>query len=104
MLRNSFIKLRLSKTWLITFVVAVLSVTQQIDKHVCVVTLSPFHGQLHDINDCFNIISVYMEDRTLGGFGNIGTIDRCSSIDVVCSKTNLIVGNNVYGSSCLVSI
>ena len=74
MLCNQIIQTWLREFWLIAFVVAVFSVTQQIDKNISVEFLTVFHRHFNRLNNRFYIVTIDMEHRTKRCFCNIGTI------------------------------
>ena len=59
---NGFVKLWLRETRLITFVVSILSVTQQINEHIALPFLSVLNGKTHGMNHCLHIIPIDMEN------------------------------------------
>ena len=92
----------LGKTGLITLVVSVFAITQQIDENVLVELEAIGHGQFHGMYHSFYIIGIHVQHRAKGYFGHVGTIGRCSGIEVVCGETNLVVGNYVDGTAHII--
>ena len=63
MFRNGFIQNWLSKTRFITFVVAVLAVTQQVYENIALKALTVFNSQTHRVDQSFGIIAVNVKNR-----------------------------------------
>lgn len=79
------------------------SVTDQIDYHIRMESLAPLSCKLTNSYNCLQIITVYMEYRSVQGFGNIRTILRRSAGSWICCEGNLVIDNDVDGSSsCIV--
>ena len=104
MLRNGLVQKRLGETWLITFIVTVLAVTQQVDENISIKSLAVFHCKADSVYQGFRIITVHMEYRCQDHLRYVRTIGRRTRIEVVGGKSNLVVDHNVQGSSGLVAV
>ena len=92
----------LGKTGLITLVVSVFAVSQQIDENVLVELEAIGHGQFYGMHHGFYIVCIHVQYRAKGYFGHVGAIGRSSSVEVIGGKTNLVVGDHVNGTANIV--
>lgn len=100
---NNLVHHGLSETWLIEFVVSVLSVSDDIDDNILLEFLSVLEGQFEDLVNKFWSISVNVEDWSLNGFSQISTIERSSILCWNSGKTNLVIDNNMNETSTLIA-
>ncbi len=63
MLIDGFVKKRLGKAGFVPFIVAIFSVTEQIDEHILLKPLTELHGQIHGKYHGLGIIPVHVENR-----------------------------------------
>ena len=92
---DDFVQARLGKSRFIGFVVAVPSVSQQVNEHIGMEVLAVFNRQLNGKYHRFHIICIDVEHRRLGNLGHIRTINAGATFQVVGGKTHLIVDHNV---------
>ncbi len=89
----------LGERWLIGLVVAVLSVADHVNDNIRAELSAPIGGKLANKIDSLDIVSVNVEDWRIDGFGNIGTVSGRAGETWVGGETDLVVDNNVNGSS-----
>ena len=89
----------LGERWLISLVVAVLSVADQVDNDIRAELSAPIGSKLADKVDSLNIISVDVEHWGVNGLGDIGTVWGGASETWISGETNLVVDNHVDGSA-----
>ncbi|KAH3688256.1 hypothetical protein WICPIJ_000727 [Wickerhamomyces pijperi] len=99
LLGNLLVHQWLGEGRLIGFVVTVLSVTNNINDDVGVESGSPFSSQVEDEGDTFDIIGVDVEDWGFNGFGDIGWVWGRSGESWVSGETDLVVNNDVDGTT-----
>lgn len=105
----------LGKGRLVDFVVSESSVAHNINYNVLVELLSEHGGKLEDPADGVNVITVYVKNWRSSGFSDVGTVlSRSGVLKIVREilnlqsylrtggKTNLVVKNNVDGTSGVV--
>ena len=78
-------------------------VTEDIDEHVALEFGPEFHSELYDGHQGFNIITVDMENGRLYHFGHIGAIGAGTGFQVIGSKPDLVIYDQVDGSSCFIT-
>ncbi len=103
MLGNCFIKQWLCKAGFISLVVTIFSVTQYIDKYVCIEFLTVLHCQLKHIGYCFCVITIDMENGVSCNSCNVCTIGAGTSFYIVGGKSYLVVYNHMNCATCFVS-
>src|SRR5690606_424291 len=96
---NLLVHKRLSETRLISFVVTVLPVTDNVNNHILLEGGTPFRSQLTDEGKTFDIVSIYVENRRIDGLRDIGTVGRRASETRIGGKANLIVDNKMNGTA-----
>ena len=101
---DGLIEQRLCETGLISFVVTVFAVAEQIDEHIPVVALSVFGRKEHGVDHRFHIVSIHMQNRCKHHFGDVRAIGGGARIEVVRGESDLIVDHDMYGASGLVSV
>ena len=101
---NSFVKQGLCETGLVSLIVPVFPVTQNIDKHIGMKLLPEIHCQLNCINQGFHIVAVHVEYRRTGYFGHIGTVCTRAGIEIISGKSHLVIDDQVDSSPCFVTI
>ena len=74
MLFNRCVHHRLGDRRLVGLVMATTSVTHQIDDNVFLELISEINGKLRSKYDRFGVIAVYVENRRLNHFCNIGAV------------------------------
>ena len=63
---------------------------------------TPFSSHVAHVHYSFRIISIYVENGRVDNASNIGTVWGRTRVSGISSETDLIVGDNVDGSSCRV--
>src|SRR5579871_4356545 len=91
----------LSETRLIRFIVALLSITDDINDDIRLELLSPVCRELMNKRNGFRIITVDMENRTIIGLADISCIRSGSSETRIRSKPNLVVNHNMNRSATI---
>ena len=76
MFANRFIHARLGEHRLITFIVAMTSITENINDHITFKLLSELSSEISDPNNGFRVVTIDMKNRRLHTFGNISRIRR----------------------------
>lgn len=71
------------------------AVTDDINDDIRLELLTPVRGELMDEGDCFGIIAVDVEDRTVVCFTDIGCIRGRSSESRIRSESNLIIHDDM---------
>ncbi|MEN1375060.1 hypothetical protein AAIH49_34175, partial [Pseudomonas aeruginosa] len=71
---HCLIHLWLGKTWLIAFVVSVLTEAANIDDDVAPEGVSPFARQFHYLANSVNVIAINVDNWGRYHFGNIGAV------------------------------
>jgi hypothetical protein len=90
---------RLSERRLISLVVTVLSVTVEINDNIVLELGTPISSELADEVDGLDIVGVNVEDGGVDGLGNIGTVGGGSGETRISCETNLVVDDQVDGTS-----
>ena len=90
---------RLGETGLVEFVVAVLAVADQVDNHILLVGLSVSRSCLEDLVDILQAVSVHVEDWSIDCLSEIGGVHCRPSFLGSGSESNLVVHNDMDGSS-----
>jgi hypothetical protein len=90
---------RLSERRLVGLVVTVLSVTVEINDNIVLELGTPVGSKLADEVDGLDIVGVNVEDRGVNGLGDIGTVGGGSGETRIGGETNLVVDNQVNGTS-----
>jgi len=83
---------------------AELPVTDQVDDNVTVEFLSELSGEFEGSLDILHRVSVDVENWRVNSLGNVGSIDTGSCLAGVSCETNLVVDNNVDGSTNLIVV
>src|SRR5271156_3294824 len=96
---DDFIHTGLSETRLIGFIVSLFSVAYDINNDISLELLSPIRSKLMDEGDSFSIITIDVENRTIVSLTNVSGIRRRSSEAGIRRESNLIVDDNVDGTS-----
>ena len=71
LLLNCLVHPRLSETGLVSFIVTIVTVTDNVDHDVLLVLGMIISGKLADEIDCLNVVTIDMEDWCIDGLGNI---------------------------------
>jgi hypothetical protein len=90
---------RLGERRLIGLVVTVLSVADDVDDDVLLELGPPVGGELADKVDGLDVVSVDVEDGGVDRLGDVGAVGRRTGESGVCRETNLVVDDDVDGSS-----
>ena len=96
---DDIVHLRLSEHGLISLVVSVTTVTDQIDDDVLLELGPPIGSELTNESDGFGIVSIDVENGSVDSFGDIGRVRSGSTLSGVGSETDLVVENEVNCSS-----
>jgi hypothetical protein len=94
-----FIHMRLSKFRFIKLIMAVSTITNNINENILVELLSVFHCEFAYSVDSFWIISIYMNNWGIKCFSNITAVKWTSSINRIRRETNLIIDNHMNSTS-----
>ncbi len=85
----------LSEAWLVSLVVSVAPIANNIYDDISLVFGAVIGGKLTDKCDGFRVITIYVENRRIDGFSDIGRV-RCRSRKTgVCCEANLIIDNEM---------
>lgn len=63
---------------------------------------TPFSSHVAHVHYSFRIISIHVEDGRVDNASNIRTVWRGTRVSGISGETDLIVGDNMDGSSCRV--
>lgn len=87
----------------INFIVPESAIANKINNNIKMESLAPLSCKLTDPDNCFQIITIYMEYRGIQSFSHICAVLGRSSSSWIGCEGNLVVNNNMYGStSCVV--
>lgn len=89
----------LSERGLIRLVVTVFPVADDVDNDVLLELGPPVGGELTDEVDGLDVVSVDVEDGSVDGFGDVGAVRSGSRESRVGGESNLVVDDDVDGSS-----
>lgn len=89
----------LGEGWLISLVMAVLSVADQVDNDIRAELSAPIGSKLANEVDSLDIIGVDVEDWSINGLGDIGTVGGGAGETWVSGETNLVVDDQVDSSA-----
>src|SRR3954453_21761714 len=103
MTMDRLVKLWLSETRLVRFVVSVSAIAVHIDDYIASVLLTKLKRGLRDKCDCKRIITIYMKDRRLDHFRHIRAVHRRTGVGRKCGKSNLIVNDHIHGPASLIA-
>src|SRR5690606_6503840 len=92
---NDVVQLRLGKLRLVSFVMAVSAIAQQIDENILLETLTVLDGQVGCERYSLGVVAVDVEYRRIHNLGDVGTVNTGTRIVVVGSKAYLVVDNKV---------
>jgi len=79
--------------------VTVLSVAVKVNDNIVLELGTPVSGKLADEVDSLDIISVDVEDRSVDGLGDIGTVGGGSGETRIGGETDLVVDDQVNGAT-----
>lgn len=96
---NALVHQWLGERWLISLVVAVLSVADQVDNDIRAELRAPIGSKLADKVNSLNIISVNVEHWGVNGLGDIGAVGGRASKTWVSGETDLVVHDDVDSSA-----
>src|ERR1700728_3801209 len=99
LLLNAFIHEWLSERGLVSLVVSLLAITDNVDNDVFPELGAPVGSHLTDEIDSFHIITIHMDDGSIDCFGNIRAVRRRSSKARISGEPNLVVHHNVNSTS-----
>lgn len=102
LLLNRLVHLWLSEAGLVSLVVTVSSVTDNIDNHILLESSSPVSSKGTDIVDGLDIVTVDVEDGRIDRLGNIRGVRGRTGKSGVGGETNLVVDNQVDGATSAV--
>ena len=101
---DDVIQLRLCETRLITLIVTILAIREQVDEDIDVEHLTELKCQLRYIDHCLNVITIHVEHWRLCHLGNVGTVSTGAPLQIARGESNLVVDHDVDGSTCLVAL
>lgn len=96
---DNIVHLGLSEHGLISLVVSVTTVTDQIDNDILLELGPPIGSELTDESDGLGIVSIDVENGSVDSFGDIGRVRSGSTLSRVGSETDLVVENEMNRSS-----
>lgn len=99
LLGDGLVHAGLGEAGLVSLVVTVLTVADKVDDNVTVEGLAPVSRKLHDEGHGLGIITVDVEDRGVDGLGDIGTVRSRATKAGVGGETDLVVDNDVDGTT-----
>lgn len=99
LLRDALVHQRLSEGGLVGLVVALLPVADDVDDNVALERGAPVGGNLADVVDGLDVVRIDVEDRRIDGLCDIGAVRGRTSETRVGCETNLVVHDDVDGSS-----
>ena len=102
--RDGFIEQGLGKSGLITLVVTILSVAQQVYEHILLEFLAVLHSELQAVHHGFHIIRIYMKHWRKRNLGHVCTVGAGAGVEVIGGEAHLIIHNNMYSTSCPVTL
>ena len=88
----------------ITFVVTMTAIAHHIDDNVFVESLTVFPCESSDANASFGVVAIDVEDRCLNCLGDVAAIQRRTSELRRGRETNLVIDNEVNGSTNAISV
>ena len=77
---------------------SVLSVSDQVNNDVLVPGCPPFRGNIGHQHHRLRVVCVHVEDGGVDHASHVGTVRRRAGVAGVGRETNLVVGNDMYGS------
>ena len=89
----------LSELWFINLIVSILSVTDQVNQNVSFPLFLIVNTKVHHSVNVFNILWVHVNDWSFKGLCDITAVLRTSWVDRSRCVTQLVVGDDVNGSS-----
>ena len=89
----------LSKLWFINLIVSILSVTDQVNQNVSFPLFLIVNTKVHHSVNVFNILWVHVNNWSVKGLCDITAVLRTSWVDRSRCVTQLVVGDDVNGSS-----
>src|SRR5947209_4281435 len=95
LLLNAFIHERLSERGLVSLIVSLLAITNNVDNDVFPELSAPVGSHLTDEIDSLHIITIHMDDGSVDCFGDIRAVRRRSSKARISGEPNLVVNHNV---------
>jgi len=99
LLSDALVHERLGEGRLVGLVVAVLSVAVEVNDNIVLELGAPIGSKLADKVDSLDIISINVENRSVDGLGNIGTVGGRSGESRIGGETNLVVDDEVNGTT-----
>ena len=104
MARNRLVQQRLGEAGLVALVVAVLAVAEQVNKYVASEVLAVFHREAHGVHHRFYVVAVHVQYRSQYHLGHVGRIGRGTRVEVVGGESDLVVDDEVNGSTSAVAV
>jgi hypothetical protein len=96
---DGFVHERLGVARVVTLVVAVTPICDEVDDHVFVELLAVVVGQLGHTHTRFSIVTVDVEDRSLHGLGDVAAVRRRTRELRRGGEADLVVDDEVDGST-----
>ena len=91
--------MRLSEFRFVKLIMAISSITNDVNKNILVESLSVFDCEFAYSVDSFWIISIDVNYRAIKRLSDVTAVKRTSSIYWICREANLIVYNHMDGPS-----
>ena len=85
----------LGEHWLVDLVVAVPSVADDVDDDIALPLLAPLGGDLHDLANGLDVVTVDVKDRSVKRLGDIRAVRGGAAELGIGREGNLVVHNNV---------
>ena len=99
---NDFIHKGLSKGRLVEFIVTKFSVSNKVNNYVTLILLTVLSCKFKCSLNIFHAISIDMENRCINTFSDISGVNSWSTFTWWGCETNLIINNDVNGSSYII--
>jgi hypothetical protein len=99
LLSDALVHERLGEGRLIGLVVAVLSVAVEVNDNIVLELGAPIGSKLADKVDSLDVVGVNVENGSVDGLGNIGTVGGRSGESRIGGETNLVVHDEVNGTA-----
>ncbi|RUS22158.1 hypothetical protein BC937DRAFT_90200 [Endogone sp. FLAS-F59071] len=77
----------------------VFTIAHNVNNHILLERLPPIGGELHNERDGFHVVTVDVEYGGIDGFGNVSTVRGGPREPRISSKTDLVVDDNVDGTT-----
>jgi hypothetical protein len=96
---NHLVHEGLSESGLVEFIVAVLTVADQVDDDITLELLSEFRSEFESALDVFHAVGVDVEDGSVDRFSDVGRVDAGSALAGVSCESDLVVYHHVNGAT-----